>query len=188
MERLSSDDGRTATLPLRTIVILYPVALATIAVVLNLIVWGVSPMAVSLPSHGGMAAAVITAVVLVVNHSWIMTKTELTRIDYNIAVTPEEAAGARALLEDRGSEATRALGRVHNTHRNSTENTVLFALLLPLFLVSSPTDMAVWVWCLSFGLGRLGHTYGYLTAHTGLRGIRAHLNQMESPQGDSLKM
>ena len=41
---------------------------------------------------GLLTAASVAAVLLVINHSWIMTKTELIRIDYGIATAPEDAS------------------------------------------------------------------------------------------------
>ena len=100
-----------------------------------------------------------------------MTKTELTRIDYGIATAPEDATETRVLLDQASQDAKVALARAHRTHQNATENTVYFSLMVPLFLMSSPSGLAVWLWLIGFSLGRLGHSMGYLMARTALRGL-----------------
>ena len=46
----------------------------------------------------------------------------------------------------------------------------LFVLPAALFVISSPSVWAAAVWLVGFGVARLGYTYAYLSARTGLRG------------------
>jgi len=72
------------------IVMAYPLVLLLIGVVLNLFVFGVKPPIVALPSAEFLRPLVIAAVLLVINHTWIMTSTELTRVRFKMYSTPEE--------------------------------------------------------------------------------------------------
>lgn len=171
METILADNQKAPVPRVRKIVFAYPFVLAVVALFVNLVFLGVGPIAVELPTVSHLTAASLAAALLVVNHSWIMTKTELTRIDYGIATAPEDTSETRVLLDQSGQNAKNALARAHRTHQNATENTVYFSLLAPLFLMSSPSELAVWLWFLGFSLGRLGHSIGYLTAHTALRGF-----------------
>lgn len=62
----------------RAIIITYPAALVAIALALNLLLFGVDPAIVALPSKPLIGALVIGALLLVINHSVLMTTTELT--------------------------------------------------------------------------------------------------------------
>ncbi len=77
-----------------TMVKAYPLGLLLIGIVLNLFVFGVNPSAVDLPSAECIRALVIAAVLLVINHTWIMTTTELTRVRFKMYSTPEEWAAS----------------------------------------------------------------------------------------------
>ncbi len=171
METISTGDQKAPMPSVRKIVIAYPFILAIIAVFINSVFLDVGPIKVELPTISSLAAASIAAAILVINHSWIMTKTELTRIDYGIATATEDVSETRVLVDQAGRDAKIALGRAHRTHQNATENTVYFSLLAPLLLLSSPSELPIWLWFLGFSLGRLGHSVGYLTAHTALRGF-----------------
>ena len=46
-----------------------------------------------------------------------------------------------------------------------------FVLLAILLSVVSPVVIAAQVWFVNFAVGRLGHTFSYLSGHDGLRGI-----------------
>ena len=68
-------------------------------------------------------------------------------------------------------EAKQALERCHNAHRNTTENTIYFVVLLIPFVFFSPSTMAGYVWVVGFGVARLAYTYSYLNARDNLRGL-----------------
>jgi uncharacterized MAPEG superfamily protein len=157
----------------RTIVIvkLYPLGVLLIAVVLNLFVFGVGPVAVALPAVEYIYALTIAAVLLLINHTWLMTTTELTRVRFNMYATPEEWAARGATRQDAPEEGLRELERRHNAHRNTTENTVYFVLLAPVFALVSPTTVAAQTWIVGFSVARLGYTYSYLAGKDGLRGL-----------------
>ena len=112
-----------------TIIILYPVVTALVAVLINLLIFGVKPMVITLPDASVLAALIIASALLVLNHTWLMTSTELTRLKYNIRTTPEEWAAHDVQRQDITTEGWRELERRHNAHRNTTEN-VLY--LVPL--------------------------------------------------------
>ena len=153
-----------------TVVSAYPFAVLLIGVALNLLVFGVTPWVVALPSVESVRALAIAAVILVVNHTWIMTATELTRVRYRMYATPEEWAASGTRAEDALKDGVRELERHHNTHRNTTENVVYFALLAAIFVLTSPAPLAVQIWLVGFAIARLGYTYGYLAGKDGARG------------------
>ena len=62
----------------------YPLGPLLIGIVLNLFVFGVDPSAVALPSTDCILALIIAAVLLAMNHTWIMTSTELTRVRFEM--------------------------------------------------------------------------------------------------------
>ena len=157
---------RTATL-----VTAYPFALIAIAIVLNVFVFGLRPIDVALPSNDAVISLAISATLLVGNHTWLMTTTELTRVKFGMSATPEEWAASGRNRDDTPRLGLNELERRHNTHRNTTENVVYFALLAPVFVLVSPPALAVQVWVIGFGVGRLGYTYSYLVGRTGPRGL-----------------
>jgi uncharacterized MAPEG superfamily protein len=149
----------------------YPLVLLLIGVVLNLFVFGVKPQIVALPSAECLRALVIAAVLLVINHTWIMTSTELTRVRFKMYSTPEEWEASGTSRHDAPEEGLRELERRHNTHRNTTENTIYFILLALAFVLVSPTTVAAQVWIVGFSVARLGYTYSYLAGKDGARGL-----------------
>ncbi len=153
------------------IVMAYPLILLLIGVVLNLFVFGVKPPIVALPSAECISALVIAAVLLVINHTWIMTTTELTRVRFKMYSTPEEWAASGTSRQDAPEEGLRELERRHNTHRNTSENTIYFILLALVFVLVSPTTVAAQAWIVGFAVARLGYTYSYLTGKDGARGL-----------------
>jgi uncharacterized MAPEG superfamily protein len=68
-------------------------------------------------------------------------------------------------------EGWRELERRHNAHRNTTENTVYFAILSAVICFASPAVMAAQIWLMTFPLARLGYTYIYLSGKVALRGV-----------------
>ena len=155
----------------RQIVMAYPLVLLLIGVVLNVFIFGVDSVAVALPSEACIFALMITAVLLVFNHTWLMTSTELTRVKFSMFETPEDRAASGVRQRDVPERGVRELERRHNTHRNTTENTVIFFLLALIFVLISPTVLAAQVWIVAFGVARLGYTYSYLTGSVQARGL-----------------
>ena len=153
------------------IVTAYPLGLLLIGVGLNLFVFGVNPFAVALPSAECIRALVIAAVLLAINHTWIMTTTELTRVRFKMYSTPEEWAASGTSRQDTPEEGLRELERRHNTHRNTTENTIYFILLALVFVFVSPTTVAAQAWIIGFAIARLGYTYSYLAGKDNARGL-----------------
>jgi len=76
------------------VVVIYPFGILLVTVALNFFAFGVNPYVVSLPSIEGIHALVIAAVLLVINHTWIMTSTELVRVRFKMYSTPEEWAAS----------------------------------------------------------------------------------------------
>lgn len=149
----------------------YPAGLLLIGAVLNVFLFGVNPCAVALPSIECIRALVIAAVLLIINHTWIMTATELTRVRFKLFSTPEEWAASGTRPQDAPEQGVRELERHHNTHRNTTENTVYYILLAFVFVFVSPTTAAAQTWLIGFGVARLGYTYSYLARKDRARGL-----------------
>ncbi len=152
------------------IVKVYPLGVLAIGVVLNLFVFGVNSVAVALPSTVSIRALIIAAVLLVINHTWLMTTTELTRLRFKMYSTPEEWAASGTSRHDAPDEGLRELERRHNTHRNTTENTIYFILLVLVFVSVSPTTLAAQTWIVGYAVARLGYTYSYLAGNDRARG------------------
>lgn len=153
------------------IVTLYPAAVLFVSVVLNGFAIGVAPYAAALPSADVMRPLVVAAGLLVLNHTWLMTATELTRGHFKMHATPEEWAAAGASPDDAPPVGLRELERHHNAHRNTTENAVYFGLLAVPFSLASPSALAAQAWFVGFALARLGYTHSYLRGRDGARGL-----------------
>lgn len=166
---MSKDERRKVKLA--RIIVGYPFVLICGALIVNAFLFGVSPAAIALPSEPVVVALTISAVLLLANHTWLMTSTELTRLRYNMHATPEEWDASDHHRNDVPDEGLQELERRHNAHGNATENTVHFSLLALLVAVVSPTTTAACVWIIGFAVGRLGHTFSYLAGMDGARGI-----------------
>lgn len=153
------------------IVVTYPIAILIVGIVLNIFAFGVNPFATSFPSIELISALVLAAVLLIINHAWLMTATELTRVRFKMHSTPEEWAANGKQAEDAPSEGVRELKRHHDTHRNTTENIVYYILLVFLFILSSPPNIAAQVWIVGFAVARLGYTYSFLSGKDNARGL-----------------
>lgn len=153
------------------IVIGYPLVLLLASVAVNLLVFGVRPMAVALPSNDAVIALAIAMALLVVNHVWLMTSTELTRLRFDLSATPEERAARGRDRMDATRLASEELERRHNAHRNTTENVVYFLCPILLLAFVSPAGFVVGAWSVGFAVARLGYTYSYLAGRTGARGF-----------------
>ena len=154
----------------RLILIGYPVVILLVSVVVDVFVLGVEPLVFAAPSAWSLRALIAASVLLVFNHTWIMTATELVRGRYRLQATPEEWTEAGLRAEDAPAEGVRELQRCHNLHRNSTENTVVFALLVLPFVMVSPSPTIAGVWIVGFAVARLDYTFAYLAKRTGVRG------------------
>jgi uncharacterized MAPEG superfamily protein len=155
----------------KVIVIAYPIVVTIIAVILNVLVFGISAYTVTIPSTYILNILAIAAVLLVINHTWIMTATELVRVRYRMYATPEEWSESGTSKKDTPDVGVIELERVHNAHRNTTENVIYFILLSLIYIFSSPTEIGTLFWLLSFSVARLGYTYSYLTGKDNLRGV-----------------
>ena len=149
----------------------YPIALLLGGIAVNLLLFGVRPIAVALPSPDAITALTISAALLLSNHTWLMTSTELTRLRFDMAATPEEWAAQDGERQDVSKLALDELERRHNAHRNATENVVYFALLALTLAFVSPAPFVLETWAVGFAIARLGYTYSYLSRRTGLRGF-----------------
>ncbi len=149
----------------------YPIVLILLAIAINMAVFGVTPVEIALPSLGAWAALTVAGALLLVNHTWLMTATELTRVRFNLTASPEEAAAKGIDGQTPSHAGLDELRRHHNAHRNTTENAVYFVFLVLILIFVSPPASAVQVWAIGFGVARLGYTYSYLSGKTGLRGL-----------------
>jgi len=149
----------------------YPFGLLLIAIILNVFVFGVTPLTVAMPSVGTFGALVLAGALLVINHTWLMTTTELTRLHFNMYTTPEEWVAAGTKQQDAPEEGLRELERRHNAHRNTTENVVYFIFLALLLAFVSPPTVVAQVWIIGFPVARMGYTYSYLMGNTNARGF-----------------
>lgn len=153
------------------LILLYPVVLLLICTLLNLFVFTINPAVVALPSIDSIRALVIAAILLAINHTWLMTATELTRAQFKIFASPEEWIASKMNRKDISEAGVYELERHHNTHRNTTENTLYYVLLSLIFVLISPPTIAVQVWLIGFPIARLGYTYSYLKGHDNFRGV-----------------
>lgn len=152
------------------IILAYPVALIVISLALNWFVFGVAPVVIALPSNPIIVAIVIASSLLVLNHTWLMTSTELTRLNFNMHATPEEWAASGVDQGDISEKGWQELERRHNAHRNTTENTVYFVLLAFVMSLTTPTELATQTWFITFAVARLGYTFCYLRGLSDTRG------------------
>lgn len=153
------------------IILAYPFALIAIAVATNFMIFGVNSVSISLPSVSVLGALVTSALLLLGNHTWLMTTTELTRLKYNMHATPEEWDASAHLRSDVPDKGFWELERRRNAHGNATENTVHFVLLALLVSVVSPTALAAQTWITGFAIGRLAHTFFYIIGKDDARGV-----------------
>ena len=153
------------------IVMIYPIGILVVGIALNLFVFGVNPLVISLPSDIGFHALVTAVILLVINHTWIMTSTELVRVRFKMYSTPEEWSASGTSKKNAPEIGVSKLKRRHDTHHNTTENVVYYVLLSLIFVFSSPTVVALQVWIIGFAIARLGYTYSYLTGKDNVRGL-----------------
>lgn len=157
----------------RRFILAYPFGLILIALGVTLLAATNGPTAlqVALPQPLHLQLFSLASVLLLANHIWLMTTTELLRLKHGLQATPEEYAARGLDPTAVSAEAQTELTRRHNAHRNATENTVYFAVLAIPFLLLSPPVWLTALWMLGFGLGRLGHAGAFLTGRAGWRGL-----------------
>ncbi len=148
----------------------YPFGILVLAAALNFM-FGIDPIQISHPSSEIVGLLSCAAIILVINHSWIMTVTELTRNRFKIFASPEERVSSRHRKADITEEGILEIERCLNTHRNTTENIVYYILLLVIFPFVSPSQLAAWGWILLFPIARVGYTYSYFHGNDNTRGI-----------------
>lgn len=153
------------------IILFYPVVLIAISLCLNVFWFGITTLHVALPSPTIISAVLISGFLLTLNHTWLMTATELTRLNHGIYASPEEWIEKAARKSDVSEHGWIELERHHNAHRNATENTVVFMFLMFTFSLISPASLAAQVWIIGFGVARLGYTYCALRGKSDLRGL-----------------
>lgn len=166
---MTSDNSRIQKFT--RIIVGYPIVLLMISTALNVFAFGVAPIAMELPAPPVTFILIVSAVLLLANHTWLMTSTELTRLNHKMYATPEEWEQNKTSRQDVSPQGWQELDRRHNAHRNTTENTIYFILLALIMSVVTPTIIAAQIWIGMFGLARLGYTYCYLTGKSGARGI-----------------
>ncbi len=149
----------------------YPFVLLLLGVLANLFLFGVEPVVIALPALPVLASLATAAVLLLVNHAWLMTGTELTRLKYDMHATPEEWAASGRAKEKVSTKGLEELDRHHKAHNNATENIVYFVLFALLVGIVTPVVLAAQVWIVGFAVGRLGHTFSYLSGRDDLRSI-----------------
>eukprot|EP01084_Bolivina_argentea_P314976 545614_1 len=154
----------------KIIIIFYQLVIAVIGIILN-IIFGINKFQVELPNEEILRDIVIGAILLVINHSWIMNSTELTRNQYNLHATPEEFEKNGKDANNASKEGLNEVQRRHNIHRNTTENTIYYILLVIIFALTSPPRVAYHIWTLLFPISRLGYTTAYMYKKTDIRGI-----------------
>jgi len=157
----------------RAIIILmgYPIAILTISTLINMFAFGVNAPIVALPALSHIYALIIAAILLLINHTWLMTSTELTRTRFKLYATPEEWAASGTSPHEAQEDGLREVERRHNTHRNTTENVIYFIFLVFVFVLISPTHLAGHIWIILFPSARLGYTYSYLAGKASARGL-----------------
>lgn len=156
---------------LATVVILYPFGIAIASLFSNYWLFDIPKLGVALPSEDIICVLVIVGVLFLINHSWLMTVTELTRGKYKMYATPEEWLESGTIARDAPEDGRQELERIHNAHRNTTENTVYFLLVSVPFIFIQPEISAAITWLIGFGVARLGYTYSYLFGKDGARGL-----------------
>ena len=148
----------------------YPFALLLLSCLLN---WalGLVTIEISLPSNALFGAALLASSLLVINHSWIMTETELARTRLQIFATPEEWQASGKNRDEVSTHHQFELEEYLNTHRNTTENSLYFFALASLFILANPSVIAAWLWLSLFGLARLGYSASYMYGSDSWRGV-----------------
>jgi len=149
----------------------YPFVIFIVAVTLNLFIFDVNHFVISVPSIDTIRALVIASILLVINHTWLMTSTELTRVRFKMFSTPEEWAASGSDPEDAPKEGIKELKRNHDAHLNNTENIIYYTLLCMAFVFVSPPVLTAEIYIIGYAVSRLGYTYSFLSGQDGARGL-----------------
>lgn len=152
------------------IIKIYPFAILLVSIIINLLL-GVTSIEIASPSIGIVKVLSLSAVLLTINHSWIMTATELTRLRFKIYASPEEWKDSGLSKSNITDEGQFEIERHLNTHRNTTENIVYYIFLAGIFSLVSPSILTASLWLLIFPIARLGYTYCYFSGRDNVRGV-----------------
>ncbi|WP_104402673.1 MAPEG family protein [Vibrio penaeicida] len=162
------------------IVIFYPLGVFIASLLINWLVLDVNAFNASIPDKSIIGSMAVSGVIMLINHVWLMTATELVRVKYRIYATPEEWKASDSNIEDVSDVGWQELERVQNAHRNTNENTIYFlALALP-FALLDPPSVTAYLWIVAYALARLGYTYSYLSGQDNLRGLFMTLGLLSS--------
>ncbi len=156
---------------LALIISAYPLVIMLVSIAINWFAFGVNPATVQMPQTALFHAMAIACTLLILNHAWLMTVTELTRLRYKISATPEEWKQSGNSPEDVDEKGWLELKRCHNAHRNTTENTIYFVFVALVSAFLDPALLAAQFWMIGFAVARLGYSFCYLRAATGGRGL-----------------
>lgn len=153
----------------------YPIVVAGVALLINRYALPAAVQNALWPEQMLLLAFAFSTGLLWLNHCWIMTATELARLKHGIYVVPEEVPPAEQATYAPSPDGMADVGRCQNIHRNTTENSVYFfplaigLLLVPVLDKTEVGGAAFWFG--AYALARLGYTFAYLRAKTGLRSL-----------------
>ena len=152
------------------IIIIYPIVLTVIGIIIN-IICGLKSLNPKEPSLEMLRIMAVSGIIMIINHTWIMTSTETTRNKYGLFATPEEWKQNNKDSSSASQIGLNEVTRRHNIHRNMTENTIYYMFLSIIFMFGSPSIIAFYIWILLYPIARLGYTFAYLSKNTDLRGL-----------------
>lgn len=153
------------------VISVYPLIVFIISILINLIIPQTIGFDTVIPSTNHLNAMICSGLLLLLNHSLLMSTTEITRARYGMYATPEEWIANGKSRKDVSEFAIRELERNHNAHRNLTENSCYFIILVIPFLLVSPPILTTYLWLIGFSISRLGHSISYLKGNDTLRGV-----------------
>ena len=153
------------------LVLLYPLVLLLFSALLNYFLLGKTTLKVELPSQELIIVISIAIGLLVLNHTWLMTATELTRVNFKLYATPEEWKASGNNKQAISNLAKDEIERNYNAHRNTTENVVYFVMASLVYVLTAPSLMAASTLLIGFAVFRLGYSYSYLLGSDNLRGL-----------------
>lgn len=78
----------------------YPFVLLLLGILANILLFGVTPVVIAMPTHSVFASLAASTALLLVNHAYLMTSAELTRLKYDMHATPEEWEASGPARED----------------------------------------------------------------------------------------
>lgn len=149
----------------------YPIVVALIALALSFFALPSLVAGSGWPENTVLVAFALATGLLIVNHIWIITATELARLRHGIYVVPEEIPSEKKAAYAPSAEGQADVARCHNIHRNTTENVVYFFPLAIAVWIAAPQLTESAIWMVTFAVARLGYTFSYLRANTALRSV-----------------